>query len=399
MIEKPETTPASAGAMLFALLSAQIGLHSCMAGIRMAGPLHVLQEGGSAGSVGLLLALFSLSGTLVALPSGKLADRYGSRVPIMVAVTLGVLSGVLATVSQHFAVLCVAGALTGASANVGIIAMQHSAGTIASSPADLRRVFGWVGLAPALANFFGPLIAGLLIDLAGYRMTFAVLGLLPLVGLLVWRWLPTAGPHRTAQASTESAETRNSSWGLLASRRLRQLMLVSLAVSSSWDVHSFVVPLLGHEKGLSASVIGVILGSFAAAAALMRLLMPMLGDRFTEARMLSSALLAAAGLFAVYPLLGSVLAMAACSIGLGLTLGSAQPVILSVLHQITPAGRHGQAIALRQMMISMSSTVLPLTFGAIGAVLGPAPLFWLIGMSVGSGGWLASRVAPGAART
>jgi hypothetical protein len=47
------------------------------------------------------------------------------------------------------------------------------------------------------------------------------------------------------------------------------------AGQSCWDVHTFVVPVLGHERGFSASVIGSILGAFAIAAALVRVVMPL----------------------------------------------------------------------------------------------------------------------------
>ena len=49
------------------------------------------------------------------------------------------------------------------------------------------------------------------------------------------------------------------------------LLIVNVAMSSCWDAHSFVVPVVGHAKGLSASSIGLVLGSFAAAATLVRL--------------------------------------------------------------------------------------------------------------------------------
>ena len=50
----------------------------------------------------------------------------------------------------------------------------------------------------------------------------------------------------------------------------RRLLFVNWLQSSCWDVHTFVLPILGHERGLSASVIGSILGAFAIAAAVIR---------------------------------------------------------------------------------------------------------------------------------
>ena len=55
-------------------------------------------------------------------------------------------------------------------------------------------------------------------------------------------------------------------------------------LSASWDVHSFVLPVLGHERGMSASAIGTILGLFAFAVAAVRLLVPLLAHRLRESR-------------------------------------------------------------------------------------------------------------------
>ena len=52
---------------------------------------------------------------------------------------------------------------------------------------------------------------------------------------------------------------------------MRNLLMINIVLSSCWDAHSFVVPVVGHAKGLSASSIGLVLGSFATAATVVRL--------------------------------------------------------------------------------------------------------------------------------
>jgi hypothetical protein len=67
-------------------------------------------------------------------------------------------------------------------------------------------------------------------------------------------------------------------------------------------------------------------------------------------------------------------------------------MIMSTLHQLTPAHRHGEAIALRSMAINFSSTVMPLGFGMLGSALGAGALFWLMGAAVGAGSLAARRL-------
>ena len=65
--------------------------------------------------------------------------------------------------------------------------------------------------------------------------------------------------------------------------------------------------------------------------------------------------------------------------------------VLSVLHQITPSARQGEAMALRVMTINFSSFLMPMLFGSVGAVTGMAGLFWLVGGALALG----ARAVPG----
>jgi sugar phosphate permease len=125
------------------------------------------------------------------------------------------------------------------------------------------------------------------------------------------------------------------------------------------------------------------------AAALIRMLMPFVAAHLQEWRVLASAMLTTAVLFTVYPFTRSALAMGVCSVLLGFTLGTVQPMIMSMLHQITPEARHGEALGLRLMAINASSVLMPMLFGSAGALIGIAGVFWVTGALVGAG----SRVA------
>jgi MFS family permease len=165
----------------------------------------------------------------------------------------------------------------------------------------------------------------------------------------------------------------------------RRLILVNWFLSSAWDVHTFVVPVLGHERGLSASVIGTILGLFAAAAAAIRVVLPMIAARVREWVLIVAAMVATSAIYAVYPFLHLALTMGICSVLLGFALGMVQPMVMSMLHQITPEHRHGEAVGMRMLVINASSVAMPLLFGSAGAVVGVSAVFWTVAATVGGG--------------
>jgi len=145
---------------------------------------------------------------------------------------------------------------------------------------------------------------------------------------------------------------------------MRRLLLINWMLSSCWDVHTFILPILGHERGFSASVIGAILGVFAVATTIIRMVMPMIAARLQEWAVITASMAATALLFGIYPLLQSPLAMGLCSTMLGFALGSVQPMILSAMHQITPEHRHGEALGLRMLTITSSGVLMPMLFGS-----------------------------------
>lgn len=371
---------------LLRLIIGHVCLHGAMAGMRMAAPLWALKEGFSAAAVGVLLALFALMPVFLALPAGRYADAHGLKKPVGFAIIMASSGALLATAYPHFATLCIAALCVGGATGIASIALQRHVGRAAENPLQLKQVFSWLSIGPAASNFLGPFSAGLLIDFAGFRAAFFLMALLPIA---TWFWIRTTQELPPVEVHNDAPKN---AWDLLREPMLRRLMVVNWLLSSCWDVHTFVVPVLGHERGYSASVIGTILGAFAIAAAAVRLLLPLLAHSLREWAVITVAMVLTAMLFAVYPLMPTALSMGVCSVFLGFTLGCVQPMILSTLHQITPEDRHGEALGLRLMAINASSVLMPMLFGVAGAVVGVAGLFWVTGACVGVGARAAAKL-------
>ena len=365
-------------ATLLRLIGVQICMNGCMAGIRMAAPLLALRAGYSAATVGILLALFAFVQLFLAIPAGRYADRNTLKRPVGFCTVAAVLGAVLVAIWPVFPVLCVAALLTGGATGAAVITLQRHAGRLADDPTQVKQVFSWLAIAPSIANFVGPFVAGLVIDHAGFRASFLAMAALALCS---WAFVRSTG-DKPLQTEMPDAPGASRSWDLLAEPRMRLLLLINWILSSCWDVHTFVLPILGHERGLSASVIGAILGTFAIAATVVRVAMPMIASRLQEWAVITGAMLSAAVLYAVYPLLHSPWAMFLCSVLLGLSLGSVQPMIMSTLHFITPPHRQGEALGLRLMSINVSSILMPMVFGTVGTAIGVASVFWAVSAGV-----------------
>lgn len=387
----PPQQPAAGitGRTLLALVIGQVGIHAAMAGLRLAAPLQTLREGYSAWSVGLLMALFAAAPVLLAMPSGRMADRYGYHRPVHLAVALSALGAVCAVASTflegalHFGLLCVSAMLCGSGANIGMLAIQRTAGLAARDGTERMRIFSWLGVAPSFANMVGPVALGFMIDWAGFAAAYALM--FPLVGLTLWSARQV--PRMPVPGPVAGTGQKGSAWSLLQAPGMKRLLLANWLLSTCWDVHAFAVPIIGHDRGFSASTIGLILGTFTLSVSLIRLVIPALAHRVEETAVIRRAMLGTAAVFALYPLAANPWQMGLCAVLLGITLGCTQPMVMSTLHHLTPDNRHGETLAFRSMAINLSSTLMPLFFGAVGVAVGASALFWAVGASVAGGSW------------
>jgi predicted MFS family arabinose efflux permease len=369
------------------LVLAQLFINACVTGMRMAAPLQALRLGHGEAAVGCLIALFALSQVFLALPVGRYCERHALKRPILISVVMAVVACAMAAAWPVFPVLCAAALLTGGAGGVAIIAVQRQAPRIAGDPAALRQAFSWLSIGLALSNVLGPLAAGFLIDGAGFRAAFLGLAPLPLLA-----WLAVRGAAGRAAMPPEASNPGGGVRDLWRHAGLRRLLVVTGLLSCCWDVHTFLVPVLGHERGVPASVIGSILGAFGIGAAAVRLLAPLVAAQVREWAILLGAMAATALLFGVYPLVHAPLAMGMCSALLGFSLGSTQPMVMSLLHRLAPQHRYGEAVAMRVIVNNASSVGIPMVSGMAGALIGAAGVFWAAGVMAAAGARLTLRL-------
>ncbi|MFT7724450.1 MAG: MFS transporter [Roseateles sp.] len=369
------------------LIATMICVHACMATTRVTASLWVLQQGHGEASVGLLLSLFAVAPIVLSLWAGRLADRHGFHRPVGIGVALAFAGALLALLLPRLWAIATGCLLCGGAVAVVAVALQREAGLMAEQPGELKKIFSWMALGPALSNALSPVIAGLLIDHVGMTAGFAFAALLPLLAWALARRVPRNPPQVYTKSFREPP-----AWDLFRLPMYRRLLVVNLALSAGWDAHSFVVPVVGHARGLSAASIGLVLGSFAAAATVVRLAIVRFADDLDEARALRSAMVLATLTFIAYAWLPGTAGLMCGSALLGVALGSVQPMVLAMLHRATPPERHGQALGLRMLTINGATVGMPAGFGMLAAATALAAPMWVMAAALLAAQWPARKL-------
>jgi predicted MFS family arabinose efflux permease len=364
-----------------------ISLHVAFAGVRVSLSLFALSLQASPFTVGAILSLLALLPTLFSVHAGRGIDRIGVRRPLLAGAASVICGIAVAFLVPRLEMLFLVSCLVGSGFMLFHIAVNHIAGEL-GRPQDRARNFSLLALGFSTSGFLGPMIAGFAIDRIGHHRTFLLLGgfaLLTLVGLLARRIeIPR---HHALEPTGEKRRLSD----LFRNRTLRYVFLVSGVLSPAWDLFTFVVPIHGSQIGLSATKIGMILGAFGAAIFCVRLAVPWLLHRVSEWQMLVVAMLSTGTTFFVFPLVHGMSLLLTLAFILGIGLGGAQPMIMSLLYSKAPAGRGAEAVGVRSLILNVSQTGMPLLFGALGEALGMTPVFWAMAVCLVGCGYIAQK--------
>ena len=371
--------------MLLAVL-ASIGLR----GSKVVVSLYALELGAGAATVGALAALFALFPLLLAVPAGRIADRFGMRLPIAAGTATMAAGLLLPLAAPGIGWLLLCPALVGLGHIFFHVSVHNLIGSLGNS-AERTRNFATFSLGIAIAAFVAPSAAGFTIDLAGFRTAFALLACISVLPALYVLFHRSLLPPR---ARHEDEGAARSAFDLLAIPELRRALVLSGVALSGIELFLFYLPIYGRSIGLSPSVIGLILSSYAVAGFVVRMVMHRLAQRYGELGVLTGSLFAAAIAYFVMPVLSDAWLLGCAAFALGLALGSAQPLTIILTYNHAPAGRSGEALGMRIMANKVTQIAVPLVFGGFGAAVGTVAVFLATGAFLLAAGCL-SRKAPG----
>jgi DHA1 family multidrug resistance protein-like MFS transporter len=317
---------------------------------------------------GVLTGSAALTMAVLAPIWGVLADRYG-RKPMLIRAMFGgaVLVGAMGFVDSVWQLLglrLLQGAITGSQAAAAAL-------VAAATPANQAGyALGLISTAVQVGNTFGPALGAVSVDTLGFRGSFALGGLILLIGALMaifWVDEPANQSLRPRVSPTESVWART--FGPLGWPGFRTLLLLQVGVSFVYSASVNLLPIylqdMDRPAWLSAELAsGLAITATAITAAFG---MPFLGpwtDRHGPRGLLIASLAGTAVVLAIQALVPTVGLFLALRAVLGIWLAGVTATMSVMTKVAAPVGHEGAA------------------FGATGSAGG---LGWGLGPILGSG--------------
>lgn len=364
------------------LLRLVIAFGCAQGAVSMARPAvsyRALALGADERAVGVIAGVYALLPLFAAVPLGRRTD-HGRCAPLL---SVGVV-----LIAGGCALSGLAGSPAAMAVWSGVMGLGHLCFVIGaqslvarqSAPHEQDRNFGHFTIGASLGQLVGPIAAGALIGGAD-RAGSSALALLVAGGgaAVAFTSLWRVEHRRTAATSRRHGGERVPVGGILRTRGVPAGILVSLAVLSATDILTAYLPVVGEDRGIAPSVVGVLLSLRAAATIACRLVLTPLLRLLGRTLLLTVTCALSAVLCAGIALPLPVWALGLVLVVLGFCLGVGQPLSMTTVVQAAPDGARSTALALRLTGNRLGQVAAPAAAGLVAGIAGVAAPFVLLG--------------------
>lgn len=323
--------------------------------------LRALELGASAGAAGMIVALTGLGMVLADLPAGAVVARIGERAAIALGSAVGVAGVLAALFAPNIGVLAVAMVLIGVSGAVWGLARQSYLVAVVD-PAYRGRALSLMAGSSRFGTFCGPFLGAVPVHLIG-------------VNGALWLQLGTTVISAAAMMAISDTDTaadgaqRSLPVVIVENRRvLATLGSGALLVGAARAARTTLLPLWAAQAGIGAAATSVIFGIAGAVDVLMSYPAGVWIDRFgRRATGVPAMLLFALG-YAVVPLTGSPVTVAAAAVVLGIANGLSNGLIMTVGADVAPPGRRAEFLGAWRLTHDVGYLLGPVLIGVVSAV-------------------------------
>jgi MFS family permease len=240
--------------------------------------LYAYDLGASVGIVGLVIGLYSIVNTPANIFFGRLVDRVGFKLPLVVGLVgdaVGMLLYSLCRLPVHLALVRVFHGITG-----GLVG-PSTMSAISSQAGEARRgrVMAVYGMSLAAATLVGYGLSGIIASRLGYKVVFWIGGGLLALGALLSLLLPRRRRPDMDVPVTAAGGGWQKATALLRKRGLISPYCAVFAQYFSFGGVVTLLPLYVKDLGMEAFHVGIMLAAFAVMFIVLQVPMGTLSDR------------------------------------------------------------------------------------------------------------------------
>ncbi len=331
--------------------------------------LYAYGLGASVGITGLIIGLYSITNTPANILFGRLIDRVGYKVPLIIGLigdALGMFFYSLCRLPIHLALVRTIHGISGGL--IGPATMSITADY--SNEAGKGRAMGFYGMSIAAATLVGYGLGGVIASRLGYKALFLFGAIMLAAGAMLSLLLPQAKKKGNIAAKTSLGEGFNNVGSLL---RRRGLIVSYCSIFAQYFTFGGVVtllPLYIKSLGMEAFHVGMLLVTFAIMFIILQFPSGSVSDKVgrliptATGLSLSAVSLVILPSVGIFPLLMAVMAL------YGAAYGILFPSISALIADHTSFEERGMATGIFHALLTAGVAIGAPIMGWVGETIG-----------------------------
>ncbi|MFC1942198.1 MFS transporter [Chloroflexota bacterium] len=331
--------------------------------------LYTSMLGAGPGTIGLLIGLYSVTNTPMNIITGRLIDRVGYKLPLVIGLAGSAASMFgysLTRLPIHLAIVRAVHGICGGLKAPAVMAVF----TEKASESQRGRVMSFYGMSLATANLVGFGLSGVIVSRLGYQPLFlfgaAVLAVGTIVGLSIPKAKRQNNPVVRASFSQDFGKVRN----LLKRRGL----LISLsAIFAQYFAFGGIVtllPLYVKNQGMDAFHVGMLFTAFTIAFIVLQFPSGILSDRMGRLKLIYAGLSLGIVTLTVLPLVTTFAALAMTMALYGAAFGLLFPSVSAMIADQALPEERGMASGIFHALLTAGVAIGAPIIGGIGSIIG-----------------------------
>lgn len=330
--------------------------------------------GAPTASIGLLVAAVTITGIVVKLPAGSLADLFGFRQLMLAGLIVKATAPFLYLFVSAWPVLLLVRFYHGLS--TALYAPAASALVAARYPDQRGRRLGIYGAAENVGVVLGPVLGALVLAHGGFTPAFLLAGGIGIAALLAILPLP-----RDAPAGQGKPVWRDAVAGIrqiLGNRDIRLVSLVEGTLYAGVGTLQAYLPLYAVSVGIPVAAVGVLFAGQAVASVVGRPLLGALADRIGRQPPIVAGVLVASGTLTAIPHVAGFWPLLALGTAFGLGTALVTPATTATIGDLTRDGAFGAAMGVFGSLWDVGHASGPLLAGLLVGTIGYGPSFAVV---------------------
>jgi len=360
----------------FFFLIISMGFMISVAGTRPIIPLFAESLGVSNTLIGLIIATYAFVPFFLSVFLGKSIDKVGTYFPLLLSLSLAIVGLTLLFFLRDTLGILLSQTIVGISQVLFVITMQTYAGSF-NNKKTINKYVTSFSIGIALGNFLGPFINGYLAEYFGYHFSFFYSGFFLLFFLPIISFLKV-NKKREKKRTKISGKLSE----LIKIKELRRAFLVSSLILLGKDIYIAFFPLIANSKGLSTSLIGLIISINAGAGIVVRFFLPYILGKKNQDVIMNVLLIGTGLVYLVIAFANYLFLIIFSSMVLGLCVGAGQPLAITKTINSLPNDRTGEGLGLRVSINRLTQIFYPVILGVVATALGFSGVFAVSGVFI-----------------